>query len=454
MLSDNTITCPTCQQECTTSELIDNHFILDLTKTPGGSGDQQNSEDSSPKCTACEENLDATSFCTDCTEWLCDQCVLAHRRVRVTKDHTIQLKEDVVRNTATGGQMSQRIMYCPVHKQEPLKLFCETCDKLTCRDCQLLEHKEHRYHFVHEASATYKQFLQTLVGKIREKRTYINNAKSLINRRYKEISDKESQVTNEIKIFAINLIQEINRRGKQLLGDLNAVCGTKKAQLGQKNSEIIGLSQKLDHCLKFAEFIIAKGNSSAILYSKKLMVNQLRRVLKTRCEVPNPNHVVDIRFNFDSQQLTSRIADFGELIVDGYQYSSARKLPYPVPASQGPANNSSQAAAQQANGVRPTHGNMSTDQKQKLMQKLMQRQGQPQQQSAQQHSAGSNQPASTAAAGSAATSNNAAQMQRLTHLPNSSSHVTSTRPAHPNQVNMMTCSLQGSYRSLEVLETT
>lgn len=40
---------------------------------------------------------------------------------------------------------SQRPVFCPYHKKEQLKLYCETCDKLTCRDCQLLEHKEHRY---------------------------------------------------------------------------------------------------------------------------------------------------------------------------------------------------------------------------------------------------------------------------------------------------------------------
>lgn len=42
------------------------------------------------------------------------------------------------------GTSGQRPVFCPIHKQEPLKLFCETCDTLTCRDCQLLEHKEHR----------------------------------------------------------------------------------------------------------------------------------------------------------------------------------------------------------------------------------------------------------------------------------------------------------------------
>lgn len=45
------------------------------------------------------------------------------------------------------GASGQRPVFCPVHKQEQLKLFCETCDRLTCRDCQLLEHKEHRYKY-------------------------------------------------------------------------------------------------------------------------------------------------------------------------------------------------------------------------------------------------------------------------------------------------------------------
>lgn len=49
--------------------------------------------------------------------------------------------------TEAVGASGQRPVFCPVHKQEQLKLFCETCDRLTCRDCQLLEHKEHRYKY-------------------------------------------------------------------------------------------------------------------------------------------------------------------------------------------------------------------------------------------------------------------------------------------------------------------
>lgn len=43
------------------------------------------------------------------------------------------------------GVSAQRPVFCDIHKQEPLKLFCETCDLLTCRDCQLVKHKDHKY---------------------------------------------------------------------------------------------------------------------------------------------------------------------------------------------------------------------------------------------------------------------------------------------------------------------
>lgn len=43
------------------------------------------------------------------------------------------------------GLSTQKPVFCDIHKQEPLKLFCETCDRLTCRDCQLLKHKDHKW---------------------------------------------------------------------------------------------------------------------------------------------------------------------------------------------------------------------------------------------------------------------------------------------------------------------
>ena len=70
----------------------------------------------------------------------------AHQRVRVTKDHVIKEKSEVASTSgeSNGGRTEQKPLFCAVHLQEQLKLYCETCEKLTCRDCQLQEHKEHK----------------------------------------------------------------------------------------------------------------------------------------------------------------------------------------------------------------------------------------------------------------------------------------------------------------------
>lgn len=66
-------------------------------------------DDDPALCTSCEEGAIATSRCGDCSEMLCDPCVKAHQRVRITKDHhIIRFSEDInSRRSNNGSQGSQ-----------------------------------------------------------------------------------------------------------------------------------------------------------------------------------------------------------------------------------------------------------------------------------------------------------------------------------------------------------
>lgn len=272
-------------------------------------------------CTGCEESVQATSYCLQCEEYLCETCVAAHKRVKVTKDHTVQPKEMAVPSRSTTPKQQ----LCPIHRNEPLKLFCKNCDMLTCRDCQLLNHKEHKYQFVNEASISYKTYLTTLTEKVKEKQAYVLNARNLIEERNKEIQDLKVSVTQDIKTFALKCIKEINMRGRNILADLTAICSVKKAQLDQKSKEISTISSKLDHALKFTQFALDKGSDESILYTKKVLLYQLSNILKSRCEVPNPNHVVDIRFMWDTNLVTNTIPKQGIIMVDGVPYTGYQR---------------------------------------------------------------------------------------------------------------------------------
>ncbi|XP_073523243.1 E3 ubiquitin-protein ligase TRIM33 isoform X2 [Phyllobates terribilis] len=302
------IRCPVCRQECREIDLVDNYFVKDSTESPSSTD-----EKSEPVCTSCEDNASAVGLCGECGEWLCKTCIEAHQRVKFTKDHMITKKEDV--SSESVGASGQRLVYCPNHKQEQLKLFCETCDKLTCRDCQLLEHKEHRYQFLEEAFQNQKGAIENLLAKLLEKKNYVHFAATQVQNRIKEVNETNKRVEQEIKVAIFTLINEINKKGKSLLQQLESVTKERQIKLVQQQNDITGLSRQVKHVMNFTNWAIASGSSTALLYSKRLITFQLRHILKARCDpVPAANGAV--RFHCDPTFWAKNVVNLGNLIVE------------------------------------------------------------------------------------------------------------------------------------------
>ncbi|KAH0618955.1 hypothetical protein JD844_018531, partial [Phrynosoma platyrhinos] len=302
------IRCPICRQECRQIDLVDNYFVKDTSEAPSSSD-----EKSEQVCTSCEDNSSAVGFCVECGEWLCKTCIEAHQRVKFTKDHMIRKKEDV--SSEAVGASGQRPVFCPVHKQEQLKLFCETCDRLTCRDCQLLEHKEHRYQFLEEAFQNQKGAIENLLAKLLEKKNYVNFAATQVQNRIKEVNETNKRVEQEIKVAIFTLINEINKKGKSLLQQLETVTKERQMKLIQQQNDINGLSRQVKHVMNFTNWAIASGSSTALLYSKRLITFQLRHILKARCDpVPAANGA--IRFHCDPTFWAKNVVNLGNLVIE------------------------------------------------------------------------------------------------------------------------------------------
>uniref|UniRef100_A0A452U8S3 RING-type E3 ubiquitin transferase n=1 Tax=Ursus maritimus TaxID=29073 RepID=A0A452U8S3_URSMA len=301
------IRCPVCRQECRQIDLVDNYFVKDTSEAPSSSD-----EKSEQVCTSCEDNASAVGFCVECGEWLCKTCIEAHQRVKFTKDHLIRKKEDVSESVGASGQ---RPVFCPVHKQEQLKLFCETCDRLTCRDCQLLEHKEHRYQFLEEAFQNQKGAIENLLAKLLEKKNYVHFAATQVQNRIKEVNETNKRVEQEIKVAIFTLINEINKKGKSLLQQLENVTKERQMKLLQQQNDITGLSRQVKHVMNFTNWAIASGSSTALLYSKRLITFQLRHILKARCDpVPAANGA--IRFHCDPTFWAKNVVNLGNLVIE------------------------------------------------------------------------------------------------------------------------------------------
>ncbi|XP_056129020.1 E3 ubiquitin-protein ligase TRIM33 isoform X2 [Lampris incognitus] len=306
----NVMRCSVCHQDYKQSDVIDNYFVKDTTEATTTSDER-----AAQVCTSCEDNAGTIGFCVECGEWLCKTCVEAHQRVKITKDHKIRTKEDAGAVSESVGSSGQRPVFCPVHKQEPLKLFCETCDTLTCRDCQLLEHKEHRYQFLEEAFQNQKGIIETHMTKLQEKKSYVHYSVSQVQNRLKELNETHRKVEHEIKIAVFTLINEINKKGKSLLQQLENVTKERSMRLVAQHKDTTQLAQQLQHVLNFCHSAITTGSSTALLYSKRLILFQLRQVLKARLE-PAPQTNGAVRFFCDPTFWAKNVVNLGNLVIE------------------------------------------------------------------------------------------------------------------------------------------
>lgn len=301
------IRCPVCRQECWEIDVLDNFFVKDSAEAPSST-----MEKTSQVCMSCEDNTEATGYCMECVEFLCVTCIEAHQRVKFTRDHTIRQKEEM--SPEGLGISTQRPVFCDIHKQEPLKLFCETCDRLTCRDCQLLKHKDHNYQFLEDAYRNHKQYLENMTQQLQEKRKAIEEVSGFITSGLHQVEENRKVVTNEIKKSICNLIMEINRKGKILINQLEALTKDHEMGLKKQQEDVGSLSRHLDHVIRFTKWATASHSGTALLYCKRLILFQIHYLMRASCS-PSIVPQSSVRFQCRSGFWATNV-DLGTLVVE------------------------------------------------------------------------------------------------------------------------------------------
>uniref|UniRef100_I3KIV2 RING-type E3 ubiquitin transferase n=1 Tax=Oreochromis niloticus TaxID=8128 RepID=I3KIV2_ORENI len=301
------IRCPVCRQECWEMDVLDNFFVKDSAEVPSSTV-----EKTTQVCMSCDDNTEATGYCVECVEFLCVTCIEAHQRVKFTRDHTIRQKEEMSPDAVSLS--TQRPVFCDIHKQEPLKLFCETCDRLTCRDCQLLKHKDHNYQFLEDAYRNHRQCLETMTQQLQEKRKAIEEVSSCINGGLQQVEENRKAVTNEIKKSICNLIMEINRKGKILVNQLEALTKDHELGLKKQQEEVNSLGRHLDHVISFTKWATASHSGTALLYCKRLILYQIHYLMRAHCS-PSTVPQSSVRFQCRSGFWATNV-DLGSLVVE------------------------------------------------------------------------------------------------------------------------------------------
>ena len=214
-------------------------------------------------CGECERADPVVSYCSDCQNYLCQVCSeQLHKMLKAYRGHkVIQIQE----LDATALQSSQ-VKYCAKHKKEPVKLYCETCNEPICRDCTVVEHRDHSYNFAHDARKKIDNELVSLRENVEHKVAVFKGNLGEI-KKVETAAASYSQVVNaDINTFFDQLIQSIEARRKYLLTqaeaeyqkDLKLIWADKvfHETILSQIAAVFGLTEKARKCTGDVEMIL------------------------------------------------------------------------------------------------------------------------------------------------------------------------------------------------------
>ena len=107
----------------------------------------------------------SVAFCRQCAEFICGDCVAIHKRIRVLAAHVVASLEDLKKGGVKNIPPKEAPAAARADHGEPMILFCE---RLICRDCTIIKHKEHKFEFVKKCAPEGRRRLRESLAPLQE----------------------------------------------------------------------------------------------------------------------------------------------------------------------------------------------------------------------------------------------------------------------------------------------
>ncbi|XP_035673187.1 tripartite motif-containing protein 45-like [Branchiostoma floridae] len=320
--------CPTCRTETElpgggVAGLKNNFFVLSLRDTVDTHKSLVSKEDDKVPCDNCEVNV-ASHGCVLCEEFLCDECARVHRRAKRTRDHevigVVELKELLL--TKPPSVKSTPLPLCPKHEDEKLKFYCETCKHPICRDCTVLQHKDHGYSYMADVAsdvrAELKGKLEFAMPRVEQYRQFAG----VVNEKQEELDTMSEKAADDIDAAAEEEIKYYNglvrRKQTELKEKLASITATRSKQLSVTADSVESTLGCLSSTVDFSQKVVQHGSDFDVMNVYSDVTARLESLLKG----PNPDIPEDIGYvRFDQRKkrketeiVLGDFVEFGDLM--------------------------------------------------------------------------------------------------------------------------------------------
>ena len=269
-------------------------------------------------CGPCQtDNLykQAHHYCKECRENLCNSCKDAHRKLAISKNHTILSAKQIPAPTS-GSQWSGSAPYCSCNKNQQVEFYCEDHQKVICNSCKMVKHRNCKTADVQEKSAGYttaqvNSILAKITSLIHEFDTMQKQRKS----DRKELKSLTEECKKKIKGFRASIDAILDNLEKTVMDEVDEYDEEQSRQIAQHITVLTTGLQMLDADKKQLED--AKTNQNKVkMFTIEIQVSKnLKEYEAMLAEMEND--VSELTLTFEGSKkladLQSEIISLGSL---------------------------------------------------------------------------------------------------------------------------------------------
>ena len=232
-------------------------------------------------CDKCGEG-EAKAYCRDCGGFVCELCLSMHKKWKDFAGHETSSLEDIEKEVAALVPPKKVVMTCPTHPSKKLKLYCETCNRLICRDCTVKAHcrPEHQYDLVNDCFQKHKDAILKSLQPTKLNLGIVSGAIAEVRSRSDRIETRGEQTKERIRGTIDRLHDILEARKRELSSQVDYLVKASRKSLDTQCGEFELTQTQLSSCVEFVEESLRTGTHEEVLSLKKQVVERAEQMTR------------------------------------------------------------------------------------------------------------------------------------------------------------------------------
>ena len=225
----------------------------------------------------CENGIDenpAITRCIDCECYLCTSCSDQHTKIKATRQHRVirisEINEDI--------RKLHYKRYCDEHEGEELKMYCLTCEEVICRDCTMVNHKDHKFDFIKNIKGDLENDIKGHLGKVENKLQEFTKHTIYIDKVASDSAENIKECHRVIRQFFDGYRENLGRVQAMLHQQLIDAGGEMSKRLDVERETVELSKAKLENAKLFTNQLLDKGIPVDIAMMSKQTCSRLEQL--------------------------------------------------------------------------------------------------------------------------------------------------------------------------------